>query len=309
MKTELSLITFLLGVSSFAQIAFSSFEEPLLHNGSYFDQGDASVAHNLMNNENEPLVNWQSTGNELGFSARYVPYNNPDVGLTDGDTVGVTDRTSVVSAFPDGLKGYEMSDCDGNFILEFDSVNLNGVSNPTVSIDFFIAETGYEGDGTENEASSDRLRIYIKDIDQGIETDLLNTTGSDINDLAIEGVWITATANLDSDTEVQLVIEARTNAGVEAFFFDNIMFNGDLGVSEAHVFDFEIFPNPASDHIHITSPYKGSKHIRVFDILGKEVFETWLKKDTLTINSLNSGVYFLQMTQGAFTTTKKFVVR
>lgn len=309
MKTKLSFFILLIGVSSYSQIAYTSFEEPLLYNGSYTDLGDSTLAHDLADNVNEPLVNWLSTGNELGFNARYVPYNDPDVGLTDGDTVGVTDRTSVVSAYPDGLQGYEMSDCDGNFILEFDPVDLTGISNPTVSIDFFIAETGYEGDGTENESSSDRLRIYIKELSQGIETDVLNTTGSDINDLSIEGAWLTATVNLASGSEVQLVIEARTNAGVEAFFFDNILFNGNLGISEQESADFDIYPNPVSDHLHIRSPYTGSKQIKVFDILGKEIISTVLQKDTLSISSLNSGVYFIQITQGVFSTTKKFVVR
>ncbi len=309
MKTVFSFLTLLYGVSCFAQIAFSSFEDPLLYNGSYVDQGDPAIAHDLMDNTNEPLVNWTSTGNELGFSAKYVPYNDPDVGLTDGDTVGVTDRTSIVSAYPDGSKGYEMSDCDGNFILEFDPVDLTGVSNPTVSIDFFINETGYEGDGTENIASSDRLRIYIKDLGQGFETDLLNTTGSDINDLGIEGTWITVTTPLESNAQVQLIIEARTNAGVEAFFFDQIIFNGDLGISEENNPNFEIYPNPAYDQLVISSPLIGPKQIRIFDVLGKEVLSTLLQKDTLTISSLNSGVYFIQITQGKFSATKKFAVR
>lgn len=309
MKTNLSLITFLLSLSGYAQIAFTSFEDPLLFNGSYIDQGDANSAHDLINNENEPLVNWLSTGNELGFSARYVPYNDPGVGLTDGDTVGVTDRKSVVSAYPDGLKGYEMSDCDGNFILEFDPVDLTGVSNPSVSIDFFIAETGYEGDGIENVSASDRLRIYIKELNQGFETDLLNTTGSNINDLSIEGVWITTAINLETNSQVQLIIEARNNAGVEAFFFDNLLFDGDLGGSDKSNVAFSIYPNPASDYLVIKSPLQAAKQIRVYDILGREVLNTLLLKDSLNISTLNSGVYFIQIRQGEFSSTKKFVVQ
>ncbi|HBY68280.1 MAG TPA: hypothetical protein DEG69_11300, partial [Flavobacteriaceae bacterium] len=173
----------------------------------------ANVAHDLINNPDEPIVNYTSTGGELGFNARYEPYDTPGDGLTDGDFVGVTDiQPTNDNPYPDGDQGYQISDSDGNFILEFDQVDLTGVTDPTVSIDYFIVESGYEGDGTVNESSSDRLRIYVKDLTNGSELDILNTTGSDINDLGIEGSWITGSAPVLSNTTVQLVIEARVNA-------------------------------------------------------------------------------------------------
>ena len=71
-------------------------------------------------------------------------------------------------------------------------------------------ETGYEGDGTENASGSDRMRIYVKDLTNGTETDILNTEGSDINDLGIEGSWISAQVDLPNNASVQLVVEVRT---------------------------------------------------------------------------------------------------
>ncbi|NND64120.1 MAG: hypothetical protein HKN48_13090, partial [Flavobacteriaceae bacterium] len=200
MKKITLLAALLVGVASFAQIASTSFEEPAVFTVQYIDLLDPNMAHGLADNADEPFVNWTTTGGEMGFSARYEPYDTPDVGLTDGDFVGVTDFAATVTAYTDGLQGYQISDADGNFILEFDTVDLTGTSAPGMSIDYFIAETGYEGDGTVNESSSDRLRIYVKDLTNATEIDILDTTGSDINDLGIEGTWINGLASLLPNT-------------------------------------------------------------------------------------------------------------
>ena len=310
MKKITFLVALLISTISFAQIASTSFEEPGVFTIQYVDTGDPNTAHDLIDNVDEPFVNWTSTGGEMGFSARYEPYDTPDVGLTDGDFVGVTDFVSTVAAYTDGVKGYQISDADGNFILEFDNVDLTGVSTPSVSIDYWISETGYEGDGTLNAMGSDRLRIYVRDITNSTEIDILDTTGNDINDLGIEGSWITGGANLTSDATVQLVIEARMNAGAEAFYFDNVVFSGEpLGIADQNKNQFAIYPNPAQGFLNISSPTSGEKQVTIFDVLGKKVMATTVTNERMNISQLNSGVYIVQITQGNISETKKLVVR
>ena len=121
MKKITILAAFLVSVASFAQISGTSFEEPAVFSIEYTDTDDANVAHDLINNPDEPIVNYTSTGGELGFNARYEPYDTPGDGLTDGDFVGVTDFTPTNNdPYPDGDQGYQISDSDGNFILEFE---------------------------------------------------------------------------------------------------------------------------------------------------------------------------------------------
>src|SRR5690554_1832451 len=111
MKKITFLAALMIGAVSFAQVAGTSFEEPQAFSGRYTDTGNPAVAHPLLNNAGEPLVNFVSTGGELGFSAFYVPYDSPDVGLTDGDFVGVTSFTpSPTLEFTDGANGYQMND-------------------------------------------------------------------------------------------------------------------------------------------------------------------------------------------------------
>lgn len=311
MKKITFLAALLIGAVSFAQVAGTSFEEPALFPGQYTDTGDPAVAHDLINNTDEPLVNYTASGGELGFDASYSPYDTPGEGLTDGDFVGVTDFAPTGSdPYTDGVQGYQISDVDGNYTLTFDAVDLTGVVTPSISLDYFISETGYEGDGTLNESGSDRFRIYVRDLTNSTEIDILNTEGNDINDLGIEGSWLTGTANLISNTNIQLVIEVRTNASAEAMFLDNVVVSGVLGVNQQNENQFALYPNPASNgFVNIASKVAGSKEVSVFDVLGKQVVKTTLFGERLDISKLYSGVYIVKIVQGKASTTQKLVVK
>jgi hypothetical protein len=295
---------------SHAQLAYTSFEEAPVFSIEYTDTGDATVPHDLINNTDEPLVDFTFVNQEMGFNARYEPYNTPGDGLTDGDLVGVTDSPPTAAApFTEGLQGYEISDVDGNFILEFDPVTA---TSPTISIDYYINETGYEGDGTSNTSGSDRLRIYIKDLGNNMEYDLLNTTGNDINDLGIEGSWNTVSLSIENspNINVQLIIEARTNSGSEAFYFDNVIFEQLLGDREFEGDYFTLYPNPTKEgYVNINSETNGMKEVLVFDVLGKKVINTHLISERLDISKLSIGIYFVKIKQARLTMTKKLIIK
>ncbi len=291
-----------------AQIAFTSFEEAPVFSIEYTDTGDANVAHDLINNPDEPFVDYTSVGGEMGFDARYVPYDSPGDGLTDGDYVGVTDQPPS-APFTNGLQGYEISDVDGNFILEFDAVFT---TSPTITLDYFISETGYEGDGTVNASGSDRLRIYVKDLDTNLEYDLLDTTGHDINDLGIEGVWNTLSLSIEDspNTTVQLIIEGRTNSGSEAFYFDNIVFDQQLETAEIDHDHFFLFPNPVNQgSVNISSNTTGPYEISIYNILGEKVISRSLLASMLDVSYLNSGIYLVHIEQDEYAITKKLIVK
>jgi len=300
----------LISGASIAQIAgYTSFEEPGVVTIQYVDTGDASVAHDLINNASEPIIDFTSTGGEMGFDARYEPYDIPDVGLTDGDWVGVTEFTGDVTAFTDGTKGYGIGDVDGNYILEFDQLDLTGYSGVTVGIDYFVADTGYEGDGTLNELGSDRMRIYVKDLTNATEIDIFNTTGSDINDLGVQGVWQNGLANIPSGVTIQLVVEVRTNSGSEVLYLDHLVVDGILGVGDNNNNAFSVYPNPANGYVNISSNLSGEKNIAIYNVLGEQVINTVIASERLDISNLNSGIYILKISQNGVSGTKKLVVR
>lgn len=319
MKKITLIAALFIGAVAFSQgvvtVAGTSFEDEVITAGvndaQYMDTGDANVAHDLINNALQTPVD-QFGGPELEANARYEPYDTPSSGLTDGDFVGVTAFTGTVGAFTDGDQGYQFQDADGNMIVDFEVIDLTGHINNNVSLDYFIQETGYEGDGTANDSGNDRIRIYVKDLTNGTEIDILNTTGSDINDLGIEGVWINGSIALPSNISMQLVAELRSNSGSEALFLDNIVIEGeeDLGVDDNTIANFTMFPNPTSqDIISIVTNTNQTKNVVVFDILGKQVINTVVTNSQLNIATLKSGVYLVQITEDGITATKKLIVR
>ncbi|OAB78614.1 choice-of-anchor I family protein [Cochleicola gelatinilyticus] len=229
------LITLLFSSVLFSQIetiSLTSFESPEVISGQYTDLGDPAVAHELLSNADEPIINFTANNEEMGFSASYFPYDSPSNGLTDGDFVGVTNFTSTVGMYTDGANGYQISDTDGTMVVEFDVVDFAGFTNTNISIDYFIAATGYEGDGTENTEESDRMRMYVRDLTNMTEIDIFNSEGTDINDLMVEGAWVTGTALLPDGIEAQLVVEVRVNSGSEALYLDNILAEGEPATTE-----------------------------------------------------------------------------
>ena len=310
MKKITFIAAIFLSVLSNAQIAGTSFEEPGVFTIQYVDTGDATTAHDLASNADEPFINYTSTGGEMGFSARYEPYDEPSDGLTDGDWVGVTAFAGDVGAFSDGAQGYGIGDPDGNFILEFDVVEISNSPDALLTMDYYVNETGYEGDGTENASGSDRIRIYVKDLTNDTEIDILNTEGSDINDLGIEGSWIPASVDLPNNASVQLVVEVRTNSGSETLYLDNISIDGSLNVGNNTEDIFSVYPNPVTNgYVTISSPSNGEKNIAVYDILGKQVMNTTITSDRLNVSQLNSGVYMLNISENGISSTKKLVIK
>ncbi|MGB3344342.1 MAG: T9SS type A sorting domain-containing protein [Aequorivita sp.] len=325
MKTTTLLAAMFVYAASFAQIAGTSFEEPEARSGKYYDTGDPNVAHDLLNNAGEPLVNHESIGGELGFKARYVPYDVPDVGLTNGVYSGVTKKKPSTSVpFTDGANGYRMNDLDGNLILEFDVVSLVGVNNPEVSLDFLLSinsdptKGNYEGNGTLNMPGQDRLRIYVKDLTNSTEIDIIDSTGTDLDEFVPfdpgTGTyllqWQNETVGLVKGSQVQLVIEGRNNAATESFWFDNIIFTGELGTDKLSRDSFVLYPNPIQQgYVNIVSQLDGPKNVSIYDLLGKKVGTSVLSGERLDISALSSGIYIVKIEQSGTSTSKKLAVR
>ncbi|MBT5656338.1 MAG: hypothetical protein HOI89_00940, partial [Phycisphaerae bacterium] len=112
----------------------TSFENPDALGAKYFDTGDATLAHDLVNNAGEAWVDVD------GMNAAYAPFDPAGVGLTDGDYVGVTNYTGGTGGFYDGDQAYQMSDTDG--IMTLTSAVFDTADYVTMAI--FLADTGYE---------------------------------------------------------------------------------------------------------------------------------------------------------------------
>ncbi|MCR8548988.1 ExeM/NucH family extracellular endonuclease [Salipiger sp. P9] len=167
----------------------------------------------LTNNPGQASVDSTAASDGLlGYDLTWINTRG-DVGISDGDYIGVQNFAGTVGAYTDGAQGYEMQDADGLLRMTFDAVDLSDVGAVTVSLDAFLQSTGWEAD--------DLVNIYVL-TDQGTVS-LLDSTGQDIDDMGIEGAWMTLTAELGAAIDsAQLVVELDSNSSSESLYIDNV---------------------------------------------------------------------------------------
>ena len=220
------------GDCSASVLEFTSFEEP--GTGDRYTDPNTS-SHALANITGLADVVYDGAGSELGFSAFFTSTGSAD-GLSDGDFVGVTSFTGDVGSYTDGTQGYQLNDIDGILTVTLDTVDLSGQSTVTLCADMFVNPTGWE--------TADRIRLWVNNGSNDI--DLINTNGSDIDDLTIDGLpiedsWHTLSVNLDGAANATFNFELESNAAAESLYIDNVRFTSGGSTATGEVTQVEFF--------------------------------------------------------------------
>lgn len=101
---------------------------------------------------------------------------------------------------------------------------------------------------------------------------LIDTTGHDIDDLDIEGQWLNLSAHIPEFDLAQLIIEARNNASNEAFFIDDVHFEGRLSVPNNFNPALVAAPNPIDQYFSLARRPSDLKEIYIQNIFGRIVW-------------------------------------
>ena len=75
---------------------------------------------------------------------------------------------------------------------------------------------------------------------------------------------------------------------------------------------FELFPNPADQHLHLQFSRSNNYHISISDINGKVIHQLNLEEQSfaeIDVAALISGVYFIQINDGTSITSQKFAIQ
>lgn len=83
-----------------------------------------------------------------------------------------------------------------------------------------------------------------------------------------------------------------------------------LNISEVQVDNISIFPNPAKNQIQLSNIDAVSVGIRIFNVLGKQVFhQSKITKNTIDVSSFNKGIYLVKINVDGKTKTQKLVIQ
>ena len=103
------------------------------------------------------------------------------------------------------------------------------------------------------------------------------------------------------------MIEARNNASDEAFFIDNIKFEGQLGLTGPNHSNSRVVPNPVTTNFSISSRPFDLRAIYIKNIFGRTVWRGSSEHSAWEISHLNSGLYFLNIERDNSTWTQKII--
>ena len=114
--------------------------------------------------------------------------------------------------------------------------------------------------------------------------------------------------------EVALFRFVNVNGFSNNTYIDNIRLNQSLvGIEEAILSNFELFPNPASETITLTLNEQIAKEASVIitNNLGQTVFHQELAGNTTTVfdvSNYSTGLYFLSLRSNGVSETKKLII-
>ena len=134
------------------------------------------------------------------------------------------------------------------------------------------------------------------------------------------GVWQKLTFDFTADlsvthNKVVIFVDFATapsaNAADDTIMIDNLVFDvfSSLSAKSFSTSSVKMYPNPARDVLNFSSASKKALNVAVYDLLGKQVLRANAIQSELNISSLNPGMYFVNMTQGSSTSTKKLLVK
>ena len=102
--------------------------------------------------------------------------------------------------------------------FEVELTGLSSLTNPYVSLDYFVGDTSWE--------SNDALSIWVEW--SGGSDVAVDTTGTDLDDYGWEGSWQTVMMDLsDAGNAASLRVEFTANTNEELIYLDNIQLLAD----------------------------------------------------------------------------------
>ncbi len=257
-----------------------------------------SIAQNLVVNPTfaTVLTGWSSTG---GSSPNF--YALPSHVTNDGQD----DSFSVkyIATFTTGL--------DQKFSV---------VPGATVSVSYWYKAARTDGATTGNTA---RIWSVFSDPTSATPTTPINPPGttSASDDplrnsngyLAQASTWtqvIVSSIVPVGATVFQLQLRAYNGATVS---FDNISFSSP-GASVLNSSSFsqidglKMYPNPAKNNLFIETTLNSDINVSIIDVLGKEVINSKVSNNAVTISGLTPGMYIVKISEEGKTATKKLII-
>ena len=107
---------------------------------------------------------------------------------------------------------------------------------------------------------------------------------------------------LSSDSSGNMFLSLEFNAG----FILNYQ-NFQLSISEENSVAFDIYPNPVSDQLFISSENLQIEKISIYSMNGKEVLSVETNEKSIDVSNLSEGLFFIEVTSPEGKSQQRFI--
>ncbi|WP_299123026.1 glycosyl hydrolase [uncultured Winogradskyella sp.] len=91
------------------------------------------------------------------------------------------------------------------------------------------------------------------------------------------------------------------------FYFDDVRQTASLAIADLNANDIIMYPNPVTSTLHIKSSTIDLTKIEIYSLFGQKVIELINGFDTINLDALSNGVYFIKVYSGNRHITKKLI--
>lgn len=172
-------------------------------------------------------------------------------------------------------------------------LDLTSLTNPELT--FFYGQEDWDGD-------QNQLKVYYRESPTDIWVELMHYTNS-------VAIWTQEVISLPSPTATYQVAFEGINYFGHTNVIDDVSIEESLATVNTSQVNFTYYPNPVKDVISIDNHQKNIEAVNFYTLLGKKVMSKTIgqSKVSLDINSLPSGVYFMEVQTKHATHTVKIV--
>ncbi|WP_430933332.1 T9SS type A sorting domain-containing protein [Saccharicrinis sp. 156] len=228
------------------------------------------------------------------------------------------------------LSGASSSGLPVEYVVISDNAAIDGDMLEVTGYGTIVVQAVQKGDAQYAPAFSDAVYISVTKEDQTITFDPITT-----KTIGDDPFYISATATSGLSVSFEVVSGGVTLSGkkvtleevgevvIKAMQEGNDQYNAapevtqtfmveeENGIEEEYARQVGIFPNPTTGQITISAPDVTDKTIRFFDLSGKKVteFNFFGNEKKFDLSALPNGLFFVQITSGSITITKKIQVR
>lgn len=153
----------------------------------------------------------------------------------------------------------------------------------------------------------------------------LKPSGQTFIDLVFDEWWTTGGGQTDSDGKYNIrgykgTYEITVDCGNGDVLVDTVELLADqlfvkvdgalvAGVEDAEVLEFNVFPNPAKDYLHIQKANSDASQLQIFDAKGVLVFDAQMNSDRLTVPlDFGIGVFEVVLKVDGHSATRRVLV-